>query len=123
MNRSIASLSSWEEQTTATAAGLRPTPRPLFAEAQGGNAPPCETAGQASGFRPALSENVGPFSTGQEWATWTPDLGRTASRLPTSICEFDKVVDLMHYAVYKGCNESTIKSEAIENFKINPTHR
>jgi hypothetical protein len=36
--------------------------------------------------------------------------------------EFDNVVDLMHYAVYKGCNESTIKSEAIKNFKINPTH-
>ena len=73
MNASIESLLSSEEQATATAAGLRPA-FPLWAEAQGDTAPPCETTGQASGFRPALSESVGPFSTGQEWATWTPDL-------------------------------------------------
>src|ERR1017187_2279319 len=75
------------EQATATAVGVPPTPRPLLAEAQGAKCAPCETAGQASGFRPALGESVGPFSTGQEWATWTPDFGRTASRLPESIWE------------------------------------
>jgi hypothetical protein len=71
MNASTESLSSFGEQ--ATAAGLRPA-FPLLAEAQGGPTPPRETTGQASGFRPALSESVGPFSTGQEWATWVPDL-------------------------------------------------
>src|ERR1700731_2595064 len=79
---------------------LCPKPRPFLAEAQGAKCAPCETAGQASSCRLALGESVGPFSTGQEWSTWTPDLGRTASRLPESI--FGSIANELSLSYFKS---------------------